>query len=321
MKIFSNVTSTATAGKERFLRPLGRYRPYISATFLILVFGFIWSFSPYHIFPDKIVTPFLIKVNWVIQKEKPVAEIVRYSPHPNSYDFTPAYSAFGADINRIKELSKGQFREIVLSSVPYSLRKKLALYIDMAFSASMRYKVDPFWILAVMWTESHFNSIARSHKSASGLMQIMPMTGKYLAKIMKFRGVPTRRYVRRLIIAPKSNIEMGVYYLKRLLNRFGGNHVFATVAYNMGPTRVNYWLNNNMEVGVKNKYLDKVTNFYGRLSGKYNFFINNLPYPFENTYVALSKVRSSNLRYNFVDLFCSDLFLVDFDVQLADTNA
>ena len=76
----------------------------------------------------------------------------------------------------------------------------------------------------------------RSPAGAIGLMQIMPATGRALAKTLNvtWRGNLT-------LIDPTVNVRFGTYYLKQQLERFG-HPALATAAYNAGPNRVMTWL-------------------------------------------------------------------------------
>jgi hypothetical protein len=95
---------------------------------------------------------------------------------------------------------------------------------------STRQGVDPLFVAAVIKSESTFNSSARSHKGAQGLMQIMPATGAWLtAKHDLPRGKLTD---------PGHNLRLGISYLKQLEESYNGNRVFALVAYNWGPGHV-----------------------------------------------------------------------------------
>jgi soluble lytic murein transglycosylase-like protein len=89
---------------------------------------------------------------------------------------------------------------------------------------------DALFVAAVIKSESAFNSLARSHKGAQGLMQIMPATGKWLAKEASLpRGSLTD---------PGHNLELGVRYLKQLEAQYNGDRVFTLIAYNWGPGHV-----------------------------------------------------------------------------------
>jgi soluble lytic murein transglycosylase len=98
--------------------------------------------------------------------------------------------------------------------------------------ASGRYDLPPEMILAVIRIESAFNVNAQSHKGAVGLMQILPSTAQEIAMElrMEWRGED-------LLRDPSANIEMGAYYLTKLIGQFDDLGV-ALAAYNHGPGRI-----------------------------------------------------------------------------------
>ncbi|OUR97753.1 hypothetical protein A9Q84_06015 [Halobacteriovorax marinus] len=181
------------------------------------------------------------------------------------YQFSSVGKSFGnIELLHMKNHSKKEIRSLILQSVPGKLKIRLGRYLRKTMELCEQYQVDPFWALSVMWTESHFNFQARSSVSATGLMQIMPATGKFLSRLLKFTTDET--FVYEQIEDPYVNIEMGVFYLKRLLKIFRGNYKLATVAYNMGPGGVYRRLRLKLPVGVKNLYLDKVRRHYKLVS-------------------------------------------------------
>jgi soluble lytic murein transglycosylase-like protein len=105
-----------------------------------------------------------------------------------------------------------------------SIRLHLQEFTDFIDTAARTHAVDPALVRAVIHAESNFNPNARSHKGASGLMQLMPGTASSL-------GV-------RDVFMPGSNIDGGVLYLARLLARFQGNIDLVLAAYNAGPEAV-----------------------------------------------------------------------------------
>jgi len=186
----------------------------------------------------------------------------------SAYQFSSVKSSFDKiDLKHMDNHSKKEVRSLILQSVPGKLKIRLGRYLKKTMELCEEYQVDPFWALSVMWTESHFNFKARSSVSATGLMQIMPATGKFLSRLLKLSTEET--FVYEQIEDPNMNIEMGVFYLKRLLKMFKGNYILATVAYNMGPGGVYKRLRLKLPVGVKNLYLDKVRRHYKLVSNHF----------------------------------------------------
>jgi soluble lytic murein transglycosylase len=109
-------------------------------------------------------------------------------------------------------------------------------YQDQVAAVSNRYQLDPAWIYGIIRQESAFMLDSRSGVGAMGLMQLMPATASFTAKLIKspFKGNSELLDVNR-------NIELGSAYLKHLADQYGGNPVLATAAYNAGPQRVNMW--------------------------------------------------------------------------------
>jgi soluble lytic murein transglycosylase len=96
-------------------------------------------------------------------------------------------------------------------------------------------KINPAWAFAIARRESSFMADANSHVGARGLMQVMPATAKQLHK---------KTVSKKQLLTAEFNIGLGTKYLKRLLDRYDGNQVLATAAYNAGPYRIRSWLKN-----------------------------------------------------------------------------
>ena len=95
---------------------------------------------------------------------------------------------------------------------------------------------SPFLVAAIMREESGFNPLALSSAGAMGLMQIMPETGRSLA-----RKAGNRSFKPDLLLDPNVSIRLGGLYLGQLYKRFKGNIVLTIASYNAGPTAVRRW--------------------------------------------------------------------------------
>ncbi|MCB0827274.1 MAG: lytic transglycosylase domain-containing protein [Solirubrobacterales bacterium] len=95
--------------------------------------------------------------------------------------------------------------------------------------------VDAALIAAVIYSESRFND-QTSDAGARGLMQITPETAK---EIEKLSG--GTEFVLDDLSDPELNIRYGTFYLRHLLDQFGGDQVAALAAYNAGPGNAVNW--------------------------------------------------------------------------------
>ncbi len=117
-----------------------------------------------------------------------------------------------------------------------SIRYPLA-YRDLIVKKSNHKKIEATWAFGIARSESLFMADVVSSAGAMGLMQVMPATGKSVAKK---HNIPYRNW--RSLLNPSTNVSLGTTYLSEMSNRFGGNTVLASAAYNAGPHRVQRWL-------------------------------------------------------------------------------
>jgi soluble lytic murein transglycosylase len=96
--------------------------------------------------------------------------------------------------------------------------------------------LDPSLIAAVIYEESRFRD-QTSHAGARGLMQITPETADFIAR----RSGGTR-FVPADLATPQINISYGSYFLRHLIDHYGGNEKLAVAAYNAGMTNVDGWV-------------------------------------------------------------------------------
>jgi hypothetical protein len=112
--------------------------------------------------------------------------------------------------------------------------------------AAAKYSLPPALINAVIRAESNFKAKAVSSAGAQGLMQLMPATAKEL-------GVKNSFDIAQ-------NIDGGAKYLRKMLDRFGGNVRTALAAYNAGPgTVIKY--NGRVPYAETRQYVKRVLRF------------------------------------------------------------
>jgi soluble lytic murein transglycosylase len=103
--------------------------------------------------------------------------------------------------------------------------------------------LDPALIAAVIYAESKFEP-RPSSAGAEGLMQILPETAYYLAKLSG-----GKRFTVSDLATPAVNVAYGSYYLRYLLDHYHGNEMLALAAYNGGLTNVDGWVARARESG------------------------------------------------------------------------
>ncbi|MBF0297523.1 MAG: transglycosylase SLT domain-containing protein [Oligoflexia bacterium] len=111
---------------------------------------------------------------------------------------------------------------LVLFPTPY--RKEIELLDN---------TLDPILVLSLIRQESAFNPNAISSAGARGLMQLMPRTARHtIRKNITFKKLGD----------PVTNIKIGMTLLKKLINRYNGNLIYALSAYNAGEGNTQKWI-------------------------------------------------------------------------------
>ena len=98
-------------------------------------------------------------------------------------------------------------------------------------------KVPPDLLQGLMREESALDPLALSGAGAVGLCQLMPATGKRMAKKLGLGAVTAQQ-----LQDPDLNIRLGAAYLGDLLKRYQGRKPLAVAAYNAGEGAVDKWL-------------------------------------------------------------------------------
>ncbi|MGE5522674.1 MAG: transglycosylase SLT domain-containing protein [Rhodospirillaceae bacterium] len=96
--------------------------------------------------------------------------------------------------------------------------------------------LDEAWVYGLIRQESRFVASARSSAGAGGLMQLMPATAKWVATKLGLRNWHVSQ-----VTDIDTNLSLGTYYLKHVLDTLDGSSVLASAAYNAGPGRARAW--------------------------------------------------------------------------------
>lgn len=96
--------------------------------------------------------------------------------------------------------------------------------------------LDEAWVYGLIRQESRFVASARSSAGAGGLMQLMPATAKWVAGKLGLRNWHVSK-----VTDVDTNLSLGTYYLRHVLDTLDGSPVLASAAYNAGPGRARAW--------------------------------------------------------------------------------
>ncbi|MET0266513.1 MAG: transglycosylase SLT domain-containing protein [Duganella sp.] len=155
---------------------------------------------------------------------------------------------------------------------------------DIMHPATKTLGLDKAWVYGLIRQESRFIMDAQSHAGASGLMQVMPSTGRWVAKKLGLTD-----FAQDMLTDVKTNIMLGTNYLNMVLGNMDGSQVLATAAYNAGPGRSRAWrgkLDKPMEAAV---FIESIPFFETRDYVK-NVMSN------ANYYAALFEGRPQSLK-------------------------
>ncbi|HEY9894873.1 MAG TPA: transglycosylase SLT domain-containing protein [Candidatus Sericytochromatia bacterium] len=99
---------------------------------------------------------------------------------------------------------------------------------------SQERQLNPLLVTALIRQESRFMPGIRSGVGATGLMQVMPDTGAWIAKQIKLKEYKLND--------PDDNIKLGTWYLDYTHQEYSGNSMLAIASYNAGPGAVGGWV-------------------------------------------------------------------------------
>ena len=104
-----------------------------------------------------------------------------------------------------------------------------------------KHNIEVELMLAIIHAESNFNPIAVSKNGAGGLMQMMPGTARELGlKVPQYQDKRNPKLNSNIDerFNPYKNMNAGLTYFMRLVEKYKGNLTLALGAYNVGPGKV-----------------------------------------------------------------------------------
>ena len=166
------------------------------------------------------------------QRSVPVA-VRRYVVRPGD-NLTVLASRFGTSLRTLAKVNK------LDPARPLLIGTKLALPAATAATSSSsvreiltttarRYGVDERLVRALAWMESGYQTSIVSSAGAVGVMQTLPTTREYVETVLAGRKIPRN---------VEGDVEVGVLYLRSLLQHFNGDESLALAGWYQGEKAV-----------------------------------------------------------------------------------
>jgi len=150
------------------------------------------------------------------------------------------YSSYGETYRAMRALKKAlpSAASASIKSIPLVYWRILfpLAWWDTIKTESAKNNLDPYFVASLIRQESEFNPSVISYANAYGLMQLLPITGKQMAKEEGIAHFQTFQ-----LLDPEMNIRLGTRYLRDMLDKVGGVPEYAMAAYNAGDGRVLDW--------------------------------------------------------------------------------
>jgi soluble lytic murein transglycosylase len=150
------------------------------------------------------------------------------------------YSTYGETYRGIRALKRAlpSASSASIQSIPLVYWRILfpEAWWDTIQAESAKNNLDPYLVASLIRQESEFDPSVISYANAYGLMQLLPITGKAMAREEGLAHFETFQ-----LLDPETNIRLGCRYLRQMLDKFGGVQEYALAAYNAGDYRVADW--------------------------------------------------------------------------------
>lgn len=217
-------------------------------------------------YPAIALVEALFAVNWSVSANREWQHLIQTATSEDLVGLAAIASEWQQHNIAIRTLAQGQLWDRIDLRFPTP-------YKEPVMQSAEKNKIKPSWIYGVMRRESAFAPDIRSSAGAVGLMQILPNTARYVGRKI---GYSQHQYAN--LTDARSNIELGSAYLRYLLERYDGNLVLATAAYNAGPKRVDSWITGEL-IGA-DQWIDSIpfkeTRKYVKAVLEYTMVFQNL---------------------------------------------
>lgn len=110
-------------------------------------------------------------------------------------------------------------------------------YRDSVLRYANENQVDPYLMAGLIRQESEFDPKALSRAKAHGLTQVMPATGRQLARQLGIRG-----FSNAMLLQPDLNLRLGIRYFRLMTQSLNGMLEATIASYNAGKSRADRWL-------------------------------------------------------------------------------
>ncbi|MEA5623642.1 transglycosylase SLT domain-containing protein [Nostoc sp. UHCC 0251] len=184
--------------------------------------------------------------------------------------------AKGENLIGIDKISKLEDRETPAELAQYEALSKQITYWQARYPFpylreiekwSTDRQLNPLLVTALMRQESRFQPKIKSIADATGLMQVLPSTAKWIAPQIKvdFKTISLEN--------PNDNIMMGTWYLDHTHEQYNNNSLLAIASYNAGPGNVSKWLQTlttqDPDEFVEEIPFDETKNYVRQVFGNY----------------------------------------------------
>lgn len=228
--------------------------------------------------------PFDIEYRWYWKKENPVLQAV-LSDFWQDLQSSPQFKRL---TERYWGFLPGKTDYYQIIDLQEAIQNRLPSYQKTILQAAQENKIDPLFLVAMIYQESRFLPSARSRTGVRGLLQLTQSTAQEL-------GVQDR-------LDPRQSILGGARYLKQLWESLEALEVegwdrwfLALGAYNQGLSHVHNALALAHKMDINDIYWFLLKDVYPKLS--YKKYYSQTPYGYARGYEAVDYVQ--NIRYYY----------------------